>query len=175
MEPEELWKDIDGYNGLYKVSTFGNVYNNIRRAYLTPHLYQGYRKVSLYNKIIGKGKQFKIARLVAEAFIPNPLNLPIPNHKDLNKLNDYVGNLEWVTDQRNTEHAIGKPVAVFDSNKEPIGVYKSETKAAKAMNTSPTMVSNHCMSRQITSTGYYFAWLPNNNLPTRGKAIREDL
>ena len=70
---------------------------------------RGYLRVSLSNGII-KHKRFSIHRLVAEAFIPNPNNLPQVNHKDENKTNNCVDNLEWCTAIENLNHSnvIGK-------------------------------------------------------------------
>lgn len=64
----------------------------------------GYRRVLLH--IDGKRVKFFVHRLVAETYIPNPKNLPQVNHKDGNKLNNNVSNLEWVTPKENIEHAI---------------------------------------------------------------------
>lgn len=67
----------------------------------------GYKQCNLYKD--GKKKYVRVHRLIAEAFIPNPLNLPQINHKDGNKLNNNVDNLEWCDNSRNTKHA-------FDNN-----------------------------------------------------------
>lgn len=64
----------------------------------------GYRRVLIY--INGKRKKHFVHRLVAEKYIPNPDNLPQVNHKDGNKLNNCVDNLEWVTPKENIKHAI---------------------------------------------------------------------
>lgn len=68
-----------------------------------PDYHQGYALVSLSKN--GKKKKFRIHRLVAEAFIPNPNNYPCVNHIDGNKLNNNVNNLEWCTEKQNMEHA----------------------------------------------------------------------
>lgn len=95
---EEVWKDIEGYEGIYQVSNLGNVksLNYVRMGIekvLKPKKHnKGYLQVQLTAK---KDKTFTIHRLVAKAFIPNPDNLPLINHKDENKQNNRAENLEW--------------------------------------------------------------------------------
>lgn len=93
---EVKWKAIEGYEGLYEVSTFGQVRNakgQILKPYLKHEKYTSYKKVALWKD--GKYKQFSIHRLVAQAFIPNENNLPIINHKDEDGTNNFAANLEW--------------------------------------------------------------------------------
>lgn len=93
---EILWKTIEGYVGLYEVSSTGLIRSEKTQKLNKPHInHKGYYKVTLSN--CGTKKNFRIHRLVAIAFIPNPENKPEVNHKDLNKLNNNVENLEWVT------------------------------------------------------------------------------
>lgn len=92
----EVWKDTDGYEGLYQVSTLGNVKSlkfNKERI-LNPGMQKkGYLFVVLCKN--GKHKQYLIHRLFAEAFIPNPFKLPYVNHKNEGKTLNAVWNLEW--------------------------------------------------------------------------------
>ena len=98
---EEIWKDIEGYEGLYQVSNLGRVKSFPRKGTHTTKerilkltkSNKNYVIVILKNNYIQKAKS--VHRLVAEAFIPNPNNLPQVNHKDENKLNNKVDNLEW--------------------------------------------------------------------------------
>ena len=105
---------INGYEGYYEVSDLGRVKSlerlkldgrKIRGYLLKPSLKStGYLYITLYKN--GKSKQFRINRLVAEAFIPNPLLLPTVNHKDgKNKWDNSVGNLEWATHEYQNRHA----------------------------------------------------------------------
>ena len=99
------WKDVAGYEGVYQVSSFGNVRSRTKsRLYfrkLRPSfLGKGYLGVTLYKN--GKRKKRYVHRLVAETFIPNPLNLSDVNHKDRVKTNNTISNLEWKTSQENT-------------------------------------------------------------------------
>jgi hypothetical protein len=113
----ETWKDIEGYAGLYQVSDAGRIKSLSRiingtlgGSYLTkqrvlnPPIYsRGYRMVKLYND--GKCQRVGVHVLVARAFIDNPSDKPMVNHKDGNKSNNDVCNLEWVTSHENHLHA----------------------------------------------------------------------
>lgn len=113
----EKWLPVDGYDGIYEVSTMGRiktlqrtfydkkgneriVKEKIRKPYTT---WDGYLRISFY----GHGYQEKttVHRAVAKAFIPNPNNLPIVNHKDGNRKNNSLDNLEWVSESENTLHS----------------------------------------------------------------------
>jgi len=117
MQEKEIWKDVPGYEGYYKVSNLGNVKSLDR---IVPHPRwgrqfwkgriikssldkYGYPRLSLrkYNK----AKFFTIHRLVAVSFIPNLENKPQVNHRDGNKTNNNVINLEWVSEKENVNHA----------------------------------------------------------------------
>ena len=106
----EIWKDIEGYEGLYQISNFGRIKSLERRVKgkkpgTTQHIKEKIRKFSYttegYAYVVlakeGVNKTILVHRLVAKAFIPNPDNLPCVNHKDENKQNDFVENLEWCT------------------------------------------------------------------------------
>lgn len=103
----EIWKDIEGYEGLYQVSNEGRVKSVRRNVILTPSSNGiGYLHVVL--SIDGKQKTFYVHRLVAEAFIPNLDNLPEINHKDENKANNSTENLEWCHHKYNSNYGTRK-------------------------------------------------------------------
>ena len=100
-------QDIKGYEGIYAVTEDGQVWSYRRKKFLKPYdTGRGYKKVDLYLK--GKREKRYIHRLVAEAFIPNPENKPQVNHKDENKDNNSVGNLEWMTSKENNNYGTAK-------------------------------------------------------------------
>lgn len=112
----EIWKDIEGYEGLYQVSNLGRIKSlsrittsHKRSVYQTKEMIMKYKKSRDYNSIglskYGNTKYYRVARLVASAFIPNPDNLPQVNHKDCNKRNDYASNLEWCDAKYNCNYA----------------------------------------------------------------------
>lgn len=104
---KEIWKDVIGYDGMYKISNFGNVKSfkkDEKGILLNPYIgTTGYYFINLSKK--SKIKLSKIHRLVAFYFIPNHLNLPCVNHIDGNKLNNNDWNLEWCTYSENNKHA----------------------------------------------------------------------
>ena len=107
--PGEEWRDIRGYEGFYRVSNMGRIFSLDRltnkRRFIRSRIREhgadggGYPKVELARD--GTTVTVLIHRLVADAFVPNPLNLPIVHHKDENRLNSKASNLEWVTTQTN--------------------------------------------------------------------------
>ena len=106
-EEKEIWQDIAGYEGLYKVSNLGRVKSlNYRRTgkehLLNKTLSKGYWRVLLSKNCISK--KFSVHRLVSQAFIENPENLPQVNHIDENKLNNRVENLEWCSAEYNNKY-----------------------------------------------------------------------
>lgn len=102
---------VVGYENLYEVDIFGNVYsivhNNSRRKRKLSSYDNGngYLKVNLYD-VNGKCKKKYVHRLVAEAFLNNPLNKPNINHIDNNRSNNNINNLEWCTQSENIKHAV---------------------------------------------------------------------
>lgn len=102
---QEIWKDIKGYEGLYQISNLGNLIS-IKHNTIKPIIVfksQRYLRSNLWKD--GKYKTFSIHRLVAEAFLPNLNNFPVVNHKDGNKLNNRVDNLEWCTQSYNVKES----------------------------------------------------------------------
>lgn len=100
---KEVWKDIIGYENLYRISNTGKVYSLISNKVLSGNLRSGYKNVQLNKN--GKRKNFQVHRLVAIHFINNPNNLPIVNHIDFCRINNNVSNLEWVTQKENINHS----------------------------------------------------------------------
>lgn len=117
----EIWKDIKDFEGLYRISNLGRIYsvttNKIRQIQVNNHRY-GYCEISLHKN--GKEYRFKVHRLVALHFIPNPLNKPEVNHKDGNKLNNCYHNLEWVTSVENKQHAWKNSLYTSKHRQRPI-------------------------------------------------------
>jgi len=142
-----MWVDIKGFEDTYKISDFGEVFSKDRMCVdslgrkrfrkgqkINPDIApNGYYRVTFAKN--GKKVQKYLHRLLAEYFIPNPLNLPHVNHKDGNKLNCALDNLEWVTAQENTIHAYkhGLINHVCGKNHPNYGKFGGESKRAKAV------------------------------------------
>jgi len=116
MNEEEIWKDIDGYEGIYQVSNMGRV-KSLERLSIQKHLVPekilngfihgyGYPVVDLYKD--GVRKRYYVHRLVATAFVPNPRNLNEVDHLDRNTSNCRADNLRWCTHVENYENPLTK-------------------------------------------------------------------
>lgn len=144
---DEIWKPVDGYEGLYEVSSLGRV-KSLTRTRRQPakngststHTYEGrilhpvrqnngYLNVNLCGKVVG------VHRLVAAAFIPNDDNLPQVNHLDGNKANNVAENLEWCTAKQNTRHAISMGLCNFRTERH-LATARENIKKAQAANAS---------------------------------------
>ncbi len=170
---EEIWKDVIGFESYYEVSSFGRVrrkrsYNRLHTDGILRHrLRRGYLAVELC--VNSKQYSCSVHRLVAEAFISNPLNLPCINHKDENKLNNKVDNLEWCTYKYNTNYGDcirrralsrklnGKtciPVQVLDINGNYIAEFRNIAECASFYKTSTTQI-RRCINRNKLLKGIY--------------------
>lgn len=128
MEDKNI-KWINGYEGLYQIDIYGNVYsckrNTAKGGKLIPQVTSGYFRVALSkNGII---KRCFVHRLVAEAFRPNPNNYPQVNHKDENRQNNCVDNLEWCTQLYNVNYGTG----IARNIQARLGVKHTEERKAK--------------------------------------------
>lgn len=171
----EIWKDIKGYNGKYQISNMGNVKsmwrNNQYKSQIgTPKTLkkykhkQGYMVVFLTNN--GETKQCFIHRLVAEAFIPNPDNLPQVNHKNEIKNDNRVENLEWCTGKYNSNYGtrverhktmISKPIMQFTLDGIFVKEYKSATEASKETGYNASYIRMVCNGTRPQA--YNYKWI----------------
>ena len=183
MENEE-WRDIKGYEGLYQVSNYGRVKRVFRQIWdEETGYYRCYtekimklskaQKSNPYLRIFltdinGNRKQYKVHRLVAEAFCDNsdPENFNCVNHKDENKLNNIADNLEWCTNEYNLKYSydrhperykefLRKRVKCIETGK----IYDSLTECARDFNNSVTHISACCRGKQYSTRGYHFEFV----------------
>ena len=155
---KEYWSEIEGYNGRYSVSTFGRVWNNERNRLLCGFIRSdGYKNVGLRKKTNKNPNYFLIHRLVAKAFLPNPKNLPQVNHRDENKLNNRVDNLEYCNAQYNNEYSHAKEVAKLDlKTGDVIETFKSASEAERQTGIQQSHIAE-CCNGKIKSAGG-FGW-----------------
>ena len=166
----EIWKDIKGYEGIYKISSFGKIKSLPRNGTIKKEKIikqvkdkDGYLKVIL-NKY-SSYKTVSVHRLVALNFIPNLLNLPQINHKDENKQNNQIDNLEWCSNKYNSNFgtrnermrkSLGKEVFQYTLKGKFIKRYNSIREASKINAMNPSSIS--CCCAGIYKTSHGFIW-----------------
>lgn len=158
---QEIWKEIPGYNGRYRVSSLGRVANNKGKLLKIDINQKGYARVQLTRG--GKKANIKVHRLVAEAFIPNPYGLPQVNHINEDKLDNRVGNLCWVDNRTNTVLNTNRtrrprPVEAFTTSGDKIGCYESMAAASRATGIDKYSISAACLGTQKVAGGYIWRY-----------------
>lgn len=175
---DEIWKDIEGYEGKYEVSNLGNVRSlNYRGTggikLLKQGTTRGYKLTCLYKN--GKGKQYWVHRLVAIAFIPNPNNLPVVNHKDENPSNNNVNNLEWCTQEYNINYGTARKRASESIRGENHPLYgKHLSKETKKKISKSNKGKNKGKHRSEETKKKISKSLRGENSPFYGKHLSEE-
>lgn len=182
----EIWKDVVGFEGRYQVSNFGNVKSlSFRNQKISKNLAQkvnnqGYKIVQLCER--KRNIPFLVHRLVAMAFVDNPNNYPIVNHKDENPLNNNADNLEWCTysynriysmdmhpemrkelvenltkystrNKKGVPHKHYKQVAILDDSNSIINIYDNASTAAKILGLHTCNVTEVCKANRKRQIG----------------------
>lgn len=173
----EIWKDVKDYEGLYQISNLGNIRGmKSNKVLVLSSSPSGYKFIRLFKK--SKGKNYRIHRLVAEAFIPNVKNLPFVNHKDENTGNNCVDNLEWCTASYNINYGNRnnkaakkisiwrkkkgsdysprerKKVAQYTLDDKYVREFKSINEAGRETNSSIGTIHNCCVGKSKSCNGY---------------------
>lgn len=162
----EIWKDVIGYEDLYQVSSFGRVRSKTKNCIIQQRelkLRYGYLEVRFY--VNGKTIPKRVHRLVAEAFIENPNGYTDVNHKDEDKKNNHVENLEWCTRSYNTRYGkrsniiaekLSRPVEQL-LNGSVIRVWKSASEAGRN-GYDGGRVSMCCNGKASHHKGFQWRW-----------------
>lgn len=175
MKRKEIWKPIKGYEGYYEVSNLGNVrsvdrvivYSNGAKHTYKGHLLSlvnrsgGYKEVHL--SINQNKKTPSVHRLVAEAFIPNPLNLPEVNHKDEDKSNNCVENLEWCNSKYNMNYGTrnersSKPIVQLTLDGDFVKRYYGAAEAQRKTGIMSNNISAALNDKQYTAGDYCWCY-----------------
>lgn len=157
----ELWKDIEGYEGLYQVSDLGRVKRSDKVLHLNTNTY-GYKHITLCKN--NTPRTVLVHKLVAIAFIDNPLGLPQINHKDGDKNNNVVSNLEWVTQATNNRHAVrtnlrkSKRIQLLDPEGNVAKTFNNRMEITEYLGRSICQdLITRCCNRQ-RKTAYGYVW-----------------
>ena len=156
---QEVWQPVRGYEGRYEVSNTGHVKGP--KGLLKPlFATNGYVQANLYSH--GICRKFSVHRLVAIHFIPNPDQCPQVNHKDGNKTNNILSNLEWCTAAENSIHAVrllgrhGENLYNCKLSSEQVRSIRSDTRTQR------TIAADYAICQQVVSrirSGKQWSWL----------------
>lgn len=171
---KEEWRDVEGYEGLYRVSSLGNVESLeryvdskrggtqlVHRRILKPQVINNYLAVALCKD--GTVTRKTIHRLVASAFLEKESSDDVVNHKDANKKNNCVDNLEWCTQKHNVEHSMIKGLRSQDKRSRRVvrsdgAEFASVNTAAKETGVSYGNLWSHLHGRRNHVGGYTFKY-----------------
>lgn len=171
---EEIWKDIENYDGLYQISNTGRI-KSLRKTSVSkdkkwhimkPFATRGYFYIKLRD-LNGRDKSFPVHRLVASAFLPNPNGYKEVNHKDENKQNNSVENLEWCTRAYNMAYgsarvrqgvSCGRPVYQMTPSGIRIAIYASSEIAGKINGIDSSSIHKCCNRCRESAGGYLWAF-----------------
>ena len=164
----EIWRDIDGYNGLYQISNKGRVKSlkcGKERILRPRDNGNGYLNVVLYKNTASQSRY--IHRLVAEVFIPNLENKPQVNHKDENKLNNCVNNLEWATAKENSNYgsrnermgySLSIPILQYSKSGDFIREWKSSAEVKRVLGIDNSHIIACCKGKLKSSGGFIWKY-----------------
>lgn len=171
---KEVWKDIEGYEGLYQVSNMGNVRG--KNGVLKPHNSKGYLQIIL--SLNGEISHYYIHKIVAKAFLPNPDNKQEVDHIDTNTLNNVVSNLKWVTRKENMNNPLtrkkqstrlkgkighntpaSKIIAQLDKNGKLLKVWLCAMDAVRQEGYTQEHISSCCKGTLKTHKGYKWQYI----------------
>lgn len=165
----EIWKDVKGYEGLYQVSNLGNV-KSLRCGKNLALSYDSKKYLTAHLCVKGKDKRIKVHKLVALAFIPNYNNFSQVNHKDENKENNKVENLEWCDNfyncnygTRNNKISVSrkkqlKQIYQFTINGDFIKQWESAAQIKEKLNISKSSVYRCCEGIYLQAGGYVWKY-----------------
>ena len=163
----EEWRNIKGYEGYYQVSNLGRVkslnYNKTGKEGIMKSHDNGYGYLEVQLSKDGKVKHCRVNRLVAQAFLPNPDNLPEVNHKDEDKTNNCVENLEWCSKLYNINYGTGskrsaekRSKSVFSVDKESglIMWWQSANEAGRVLGINQGHITMCCQGKLKSAGGH---------------------
>lgn len=158
---KEIWKDIQGYEGLYQVSNLGNIKSFYTGKILKGGNYKGYLRLNLYKN--GVKSMVSIHRLVAQTFIPNPENKPEVNHIDEDTTNNMVSNLEWMTSKENCNHGtrndrLSTPILAINITTGKVKEYSGVRECARKLNLHSPNIIAVLKGRYKQTGGYTFKY-----------------
>ena len=150
-------KDIKNYEGIYGITSCGKVWSYRNECFLKPRAnHKGYLIVQLVKD--GKCKNHLIHRLVAEAYLSNPENLPQVDHIDNDKTHNYVNNLQWITNRNNCRKSNNKPILQYTFD----GEFVREWECAADVGLQISKGINDCLKgRKKSAYGYLWKYKEN--------------